>query len=538
VLPLVPGSPGSGVLVTSRDQLTGLAAAVGARVLPLDVVTEDEARDLLAARLGAARVDAEPVAVTRILTRCARLPLALAIVAARAVLHPDFSLQALVDELGDARDHLDAFDGGVPTADLRAVLSWSYRRLRPAAARMFRLLSLYAGPDITAHAAASLAATPLKSARRTLAELARTHMVAEYVPDRYECHDLLHAYSTELCGTVDTAEERRAAVRRVLDHYLSSARAATSLLDPNRPALEPIPAADGSVPEEFADRERALAWFAAEWGGLVAAVELAHRHNLDTHSWHLARTIAPFLDRRGHWRDFAAVHRIAIVAAGRSGDRAAQADALRGLATACTRLRRFDDALAHHAHAVRLYAELGDRTGEAFARVNYGGVYEAQGRLREALEQAERGLELFRAAGDRLGQGKALNAVGYLWSRLGDHEAALRFCQEALALQEGTGEQNQDQAATWDSIGHAHHCLGQYELAARCYGRALDLLRGSRHARHEAIVLNHLADTQRAAGNLAAARASWRRARDLVDGFDRSDSQDVGAKPRRIDTGM
>jgi NB-ARC domain len=158
VRPLLPGGSGCLVLVTSRNQLTSLAAAEGAHHLALDLLTTEESRDLLTRRLGVARVAAEPEAIIKIITTCARLPLALSIVAAHADLAKELSPAVLAEELRASRDRLTALStGDDPHTDVRAVFSWSYDALTPDAARLFRLLGLHPGPDITAAATASLA---------------------------------------------------------------------------------------------------------------------------------------------------------------------------------------------------------------------------------------------------------------------------------------------------------------------------------------------------------------------------------------------
>ncbi len=234
VRPLLPGSPGCLTLVTSRDQLAGLVAADGAVPLALDLLSTADARDLLTRRLGELRVAAEPAPVDSIITACARLPLALAIVAARAAAHPSFPLAAIAAELAEATSALDPFDGGDLTTDVRAVFSWSYRALGDPAARMFRLLGLHPGPDIAVAAAASLAAVPLGQARAQLTELTRAHLLTEHAPGRYAFHDLLRAYAGELT--------------RVHDDQACSANS-------GRPGTGPLPAhrgprgeADGAIP--------------------------------------------------------------------------------------------------------------------------------------------------------------------------------------------------------------------------------------------------------------------------------------------------
>jgi DNA-binding SARP family transcriptional activator len=211
VRPLLPGSPGCLVLVTSRSQLSGLIAIEGTYALALDVLTEAEARELLARRLGTARIDAEPGGAAELIGLCARLPLALAIAAGRASARPRFPLSALA-ELADSRRRLDALDAGDAAASVQAVFSWSLDSLTAPAERMFALLGLHPGPDITIPAAASLAGIPPPQAGQALDELTEAHLIAEHSPGRYAMNDLLRAYAAEQARNHDSDTGRRAAV--------------------------------------------------------------------------------------------------------------------------------------------------------------------------------------------------------------------------------------------------------------------------------------------------------------------------------------
>ncbi|MEJ3750341.1 BTAD domain-containing putative transcriptional regulator [Actinomycetes bacterium KLBMP 9797] len=196
VRPLLPGGPGCFAVVTSRDQLTGLVADVGAQPLPLDLLTTAEARDLLGYRLGPAWVRADAAAVEEIVARCGRLPLALALVAARAATHAGHGPRAVADQLRTVGD-LDPFHSPDAATDLRTVFSWSFHGLSGAAARLFGRLVAHPGPDITPAAAAGLADLPVARVRAPLAELAGVHLLVEHSPDRYALHDLLRAYARE-----------------------------------------------------------------------------------------------------------------------------------------------------------------------------------------------------------------------------------------------------------------------------------------------------------------------------------------------------
>jgi transcriptional regulator with XRE-family HTH domain len=322
VRPLIPASPASLVLVTSRRQLTGLAAADGARLVSLDVLSEAEARQMLTARIGAARVAAEPDAVTQIAELCGCLPLALAVAAARAAARPRLPLAVLAAELRNATGRLDALDAGDTTASVRAVFSWSYRQLGPGPARMFRLLGVHPGPDITIPAAASLAGSDLAQAGRELAELTSAHLIAEHVPGRYALHDLVRAYAASQARAADSDAGRHEAIGRVLDHYLHTAAQGSLVLNPGRDRVTLAPPPPGVRPEQLADYQQALAWFEAEHQVLFAAVTLAGDHGFDSHSWQLPWALGTFLDRRRRWlQEWVSIQSAAVAAAMRLGDK-------------------------------------------------------------------------------------------------------------------------------------------------------------------------------------------------------------------------
>ena len=294
VRPLLAASPGSLVLVTSRNQLAGLAAANGARLLGLDVLARAEAVQLLTARLGGTRAAAEPGAVGEIADRCAGLPLALTVAAARAATRPHFPLAALAPELRGLAGRLDALDSGDPTISVRTVFSWSYRQLAADAARMFRLLGLHPGPDISVPAAASMTGYPLPQARRLLGELARACLITEHVPGRYVFHDLLLAYAASQASDIDTGPERGAATGRLLDHYLHTAAGAANALNMSGEAIVLDAPGPGVAPEQLTSHRQARAWFAAEHRVLLAAVTLAAESGFDRHAWQLPWAMASY----------------------------------------------------------------------------------------------------------------------------------------------------------------------------------------------------------------------------------------------------
>jgi tetratricopeptide (TPR) repeat protein/transcriptional regulator with XRE-family HTH domain len=526
---LLPASPGSLVLVTSRSQLGGLAAANGAALISLDVLTHGEAVQLLTARLGTARAAAEPAAVDRIARLCACLPLALGVAAARAAARSGLPLAALAAELADSASRLEALDAGDPGSSVRAVFSWSTRQLTGEAARMFRLLGIHPGPDITAAAAASLAGRGQPQARALLCELARAHLIAEHLPGRYAFHDLLRAYAAEQARHTDSVTGRREATGRMLDHYLHTAARAALLLMPSQEPVVLAPPRPGAAPGQPADHRQAMAWFEAEHQVLIAAVTLAVASGFDAHAWQIPWAMSSFLQARGRLQEWAAAQRTALAAATRLGDTAAQALSGRLLANARTELGDHDQARGHYARSLTLYQRLGNRLGEAKILHSLGFAAQRQGRYADALRHAEQALRLYQASGDKANEAVALNNVGWDHCLLGDYQQARAFCRQALIVSAEAGHRWAEGDA-WDSLGYAEHHLGNLADAAACYQRALRLFRESGARFDEAATLTRLGDARHAAGEQAHARQAWQQALAILEDLQHPHAAQARAK--------
>lgn len=527
--PLLPGTTGCLALVTSRNNLSGLVVADHAAPLSLDVLSAAEAHTLLAQRLGPERLAAEPEAVDEIERTCAGLPLALAIVAARAAAQPDLRLVTLTQQLRHARHRLDAFDVGDVNIDLRSVFSWSYRALDPEAARLFRLLGVHPGPDVSPAAAASLTHRPLQRVRATLAELARAHLLVEQSPVRYTFHDLLGAYARELVEGSDPEEERHAAMVRLLHHYLRAADTADRRLYPHRDTIELPAPPPGVVVEDLPDADQALAWLTAETPVLRACVRLAADNAFDVHAWQLTSTMMNFLDRRGHSPDWTAAQHIALQAATCRGDRLGQAVTHRGLQHAYIQLGRFEDADAHGRCALHVFGELGDRAGLAQTHLALGAAATRRGRYTEGLEHFERAHDLYQAAGHHAGQANALNNMGWVHALLGEHGQALDLCRQSLDLSIEIGNRYMEGVA-WDSLGYAHHSLGHLEDAITSYQNSLAIVREQGDQYSEAETLIRVGDTHYAAGDSTAARSAWQHALELCRELGHPDVEQVRAR--------
>ncbi|WP_238013453.1 BTAD domain-containing putative transcriptional regulator [Dactylosporangium sp. AC04546] len=507
VIPLLPGSPGCAVIVTSRHRLTGLVAVHGARPVPLDLMTDAEALELLRTRLG-------PVeALAALLPHCAGLPLALGVVAARAATgrRPTEELAALAAELGDPRTRLDVLDPGDLQVGLRAVMASSVRALSPRAIRLLGYLGSAPGPDIGRSGAASMAGADPESLSPVLRELVDSNLLTEDPPRRYRMHDLIRLYVIERVSVPD----RQPAMERLLDHYLHTAHAADRRLQPLRDPLTLPPVRPGVRVEAPADHRAALAWLTAEHQVLTAAVRFAPTAGFHRHAWQLAWALVHLLDQRGNWHEEVDVHRIALASAERLADDVALAHARCGLARGYTWLARFDEARTHLRSALAAFRRLGDVAGQGFAYRGLARVSARQGLPRRALADDRRALDLFDTAGHDHGRTLALNALGWHHAHLGEHDQAVLRCRQAIAIQQRIGDVH-GEGMTWDTLGYAWYRSGDHRQAVAGFHRAARLLGEQADRYLEAVVNEHLGDAYAALGDVDAARTAWQRSARLL----------------------
>ncbi|MEV4414297.1 BTAD domain-containing putative transcriptional regulator [Catellatospora sp. NPDC049609] len=507
VRPLLPGAGRCAVVVTSREQLAGLAAAEGARPLTLQVLTAAESMNLLRSRIGDDRVAAAPLATAEMIEATGRLPLALSMVAARVAAKPTFPLEAVAAQLRPSEARLGLLADG----DVRRVFSWSHRALSPDAAHLLRLLGLHPGPDLTGDAAAALLGRPRHAVTPLLQELTRLHLLTEHLPERYALHDLLRSYAAELAQASERADERHAAGLRMYDHYLHSARAAAVLLQPTWTPVEPLPPQPASVPVPVPDRDAAVAWFHAEHPVLLRVLRQAADTGSETYACRLAWALAAYLAPRGLFQDQLTAQQAALAAAERIGDLGAQALASRMLARALMRLGDQDAAEQHVQRALELYEQLGDLDGLALTLRHYTEHCTQCGRLDEALKHSTEALRVSRLMGSRYAEARALNTKGYLHALTGDYGQAVADCTQALAQQRQMDDRV-GQAATLDSLGFAYHRLGDPAKAAACYEQSVERFRESANRYHEALTLVRLGEAREAMADLSAAAEAWRRA--------------------------
>jgi tetratricopeptide (TPR) repeat protein len=527
VRPLLPGSPGCTVLVTSRDRLTGLVARDGAHPCPLDVLPPDEAVALLTRTIGADRVTAEPAATAELARLCAYLPLALRIAAANLAARPRSGIGGYVARLrtGDRLAALSV-DGDAETA-VRATLELSYAALPAAERRMFRLLGLVPGPDVTAETAAALAGGTPDEAAAVLDRLADRHLTDEHIEGRHSMHDLLRLYAAEMATAEDSAAERRAATARLADHYLHAVDSSASLL---RPHLLRLPRPEGGAAPpapRFTDPSEALAWLDAERANLVATVVYLAAHGHHRAAWLLTNPLQAYFHARLNIVDWQAVNEAGLRAAEAAGDLHAQAAGELGLGCLHDTQCRFAAAAAHYRRSLELARRAGWPDCEGVVLNNLAREYWVSGQLRETADHLSQALVLKRRAGWPAGEAVTLANLGLVYAELGRAEGvaahldrAMEYLTEALDLHRRTGDRN-NEVETLRVLAATHLDAGRHGVALEVAERAVALAREAADLRFETLALNTLATVYARLGDFPPAverhRQALRIARDIGD---------------------
>jgi tetratricopeptide (TPR) repeat protein len=481
VRPLLPTGSGNIVLVTSRARLEGLAVREGASDLALAPFEPNEALTLLRGVVGPGRVDKQIDKSIEVVERCGCLPLAVRLAAERVASRPNFTMEVLAADLAEERARLDALSAGddEDTA-VRAVFSWSYRNLPSPTARMFRLLGLHLGPDITVPAAAALADLTVGQARMQLEILANGHLVEQPRPGRFRLHNLMHLYAAERCTTEETEQNRQQAVERELTYYLHMAQAADYALRPSNNTAPPPRHGETPPAPLFPDYHEALMWCDSELGNLVRSAQTAFDHDMLDIAWHLSAALFEFFHVRKPWNNWEKTYRVGLAAArgahsqfgeafmhqglglvclGRSlitearahydealrlrlniDDRAGQGWSRAALGQILTTLREFDEAAINFEQALALHHDVGEVQGEAVASLFLSDLRREQGATDEAIECSQRALTLTRSISDRHGEGLALHQLGNLCLATDRVPEALSYLVQTIEVQQTAGD--------------------------------------------------------------------------------------------------
>ena len=460
VQPLLPGTPGCLVLVTSRNRMMGLDDA---HFFALDALEPDEAVSLLRRIAGTERIAGQERAAAELVALCGLMPLAVRIVAALLRHRPAQTVKGLIEQLREESQRLAHLRD--EDRDLASVFESSYRGLPEPEARLFRLLGLMPGPDFDAYAAAHLIGTDLCTAERRLDWLLDQNLLVEHAPGRFRLHDLLRSYARSL---ETPAQEEHAGVDRVLDYYEQTALAAAEeLARRHSPRL-----AHGQAMREpirpVADYAAAVAWLRGERGTLFALLEHVTE---PARRVSLTAALATFMNYEVPKRRQIAWHQAAVDATRSSGRPAEEAEALLNLAHVYRTDGGFDLAAELLRRAIDGYRSLGDRLGEANAQCEFGRVSHLTGDYAGAAAMQEQALALYRELGDRLGTADALYELGRINTLSGDHRVAEEFAQQALALFAELGKPM--------GVAHVQVVLANIRRRGGDYDESADLLERS-----------------------------------------------------------
>jgi DNA-binding SARP family transcriptional activator/tetratricopeptide (TPR) repeat protein len=505
VRPLLPGDPGCMAVVTSRDALAGLVAVDGARRLDLDVLPLPDAIALLTSLIGP-RAGQDPGVVADLAGLCARLPLALRIAAELAAARPSVQLADLVAELAAGR--LDGLDGGEDRADVRAVLSWSFRRLPGDVATAFTLIGLHPGADFDVYAAAALAGITAGPGARTLSRLHRASLVQAAGAGRYSMHDLLRAYAREQAATRDTGRHGRQALTRLFDYYLGTAAAAMDILFPAEAQLRPRAAATSAAAPDMPDEAAAHAWLDAERANLVAAVRHCAAHDWPGHATGLAGTLFRYLMVGSHLPEAHTIYLHVLQAARLAGDLAAEADALTSLGGTEMMRGHFRDAGGHYRAALECYQRCGHREGEARVLRNLGMTEYQLHNCRSAVGYHRQAIAAYSDVGDSLGAARALVTLAEAETELGSYDQASEHLYRALPVVREASDHLRE-AEALELIGWLSLRRGQLTEAAASFGQVLEIYRRIDYP-------TGMADALRSLGEVSLRGGEYQRAIDYL----------------------
>jgi tetratricopeptide (TPR) repeat protein len=472
VRPLLPGSGGNLVLITSRRHLPALD---GVTTISLDTLPAGEAATLLI-RL-AARPELSPAdpGVNDITRLCGYLPLAIGMLARQLNHHPTWSPAERAAELAAARDRLGLMT--VEDASVAAAFDLSYDDLTPGQQQLFRRLGSLLGTDIDAYAAAALNDTDLGTARRELEALYDRYLLMELAYGRYQPHDLIREHARTLSEQFDADADREQATARLLGYYQHAAALAEDrLARQTRPSVVPVRSASAMTVPAWAGSAEALTWVRTERVNLLAGLDHVTRVDDDARVVAITAAVADLLRQDGPWTVALQRHAVAVQAARRLGDRAALAGALNDLGI--VRWLADDPAGSDQVlqEALAIYRDLGDRLGEANALTNLGHVRQLSDDHPAAADAQEQALAIYRDLGDRLGEANALAALGIVRRQTADFPAAVEALELALGIYRDLGDRP-GQVNALVNLGIVRWQSNDYPGAAEALEEALELSR-------------------------------------------------------------
>jgi DNA-binding SARP family transcriptional activator len=511
VAPLLPGSPGCLVLITSRHRLAGLDHT---HTLSLDTLPAADAASLFMRTAGQGRLRDQPAdLVTELVELCGRLPLAIRIAAARLRSHPAWQLPHLVARLRDQQHRLGELEAG--QRSITATLDLSYQHLTHDRQRAYRLLGLHPGQDTDAYATAALLDSTPAHASRLLDQLLDAHLLQEPTPGRYQFHDLVHAHAMLTASRDQTESTSRAALDRLLDYYRHTAALAVDAAHPYEPEGRPdVPPASTPIPD-LNDPAAALAWLDNELTNLLTAARYTAEHSHSEYVLHLSTILHRHLRARGRYHDAEALHHQALITARATGHPVGEMDALTGLGHIHRLRGRYTQAADHLEQALRIARITGHRIGELDALTGLGRLHWMQARYAQAADHFGQVLRIARATGHRVLELDALTGLGRVHWIHGRYAQAAGNFGQVLRIARATGHPVGELSAQ-AGLGHIHWMQGRYAQAADHYQEALRLARITGHRVGELNALTGLGQVQRLQGQHERATHSYQQLLELA----------------------
>jgi DNA-binding SARP family transcriptional activator/tetratricopeptide (TPR) repeat protein len=473
VRPLLPGTAGCAVIVTSRTQLTGLTG----HLWTLGPLTDEEARRLLTGIIGEKRILAEPAPANDLVATCAGLPLALRIIGARLATRPSWPLVHLAGLLRHRRKRLDQLQAG--DLAIRASIAASYDLLETDAARAFRLLSLIGPHDTAGWVLAML--LDRANADDVIETLLYRCLLTDVGIDsmgepRYRMHDLIREFAAERLAE---DPERDVALVRLGFGWLEL----VDIADEKTPHLPYAPASEHYRPKDmifsvpYARRLAAAdpqTWLRIECPSTLTVVRVTAENGNVTSAYGIALRLSAFLHLNGHHADAEELWRTVAAAAEREGfERIAAISKLRAAAVVGADRLNYDQAMALLDEVIPVLENLGDQHSLARAlamRADCAQLLSAQylekrdTLLELARRDAEKSLQLARDVANRHAEFSSLRVLGLTFSQFGRHDDAIRYCTHAVTVAHDLGR-------TYE--GHAAWALAQAYMRAEAYGDAL-----------------------------------------------------------------
>ena len=487
VRPLMPTSPGTATLITSRRMLPGLEATTRVH---LDVLEPDAAKALLGKLVGPVRIEADPEAAHQIVELCDRLPLAVRTAGARLAGRQHWPLTVLASRLRDERRRLDELSAG--DLAVRTSLALTYSGLADPLRLALRRLGALGAPELDPRTLAGLLDVPADKAeylaeRLTDAQLLDAYGIGSDGQPRYRMHDLIRLYARERADLEDPPAEQAGAVANLIRRLLADN-------------------GEGSLDVE-ADRT-----------ALVVVVERASELGQVELACDLSEAMLSSFRLRNRFDEWWRTHDAALRAARAAGSGRSEARLILGLGQLRYEQDRLVEAAELYLRALSIFDGAGDDGHLADALIGLAAARREHGELREALTDLHRARELSADLADPVRMGHSAYGIGYVLRETGDFEGSHAALAESLAAYRECGDRR-GEGLTLRSIALTYRAAGDLTAAARLAAESIDILAGLHEELLVAYARQTLAKVHLRQGLFASASAALETALSTCERF-------------------